>query len=278
MISINKLLSIDTVFSAFKKTFERDYSYDGERHDFYEIVFVADGCIGVAEDERVYELKGRELIIHKPMEFHRIWSARQTTPTVIIFSFQASVFDKKLNVLGDGVFKIDRELEKLLTLSLESALLCAEYSDELEKQMLANRLEAFILRLFKSKFPVTTQKKTIGTQNYKQIIQIMNENIGNKLSSAEIAVLCNMSLANLKKTFKKFSGMGVMDYFNRLKITKAVQMLEQSVPISQISESLGFLSVQYFITAFKRYTAMTPTEYKKQYTDSVYIFKDLHER
>ena len=55
----------------------------------------------------------------------------------------------------------------------------------------------------------------------------------------------------------------------RIRIEKAKSLIENSAyTIAEISDMTGFASQSYFSTAFKAYTGMTPSQYKKQKASS----------
>lgn len=267
MLKITKLINIDAFFSAFESIFDPNYKFDGERHNFWEMVYVADGCIGVAEDDRIYKLSSGEAIFHKPMEFHRIWSSDGTAPRVIFLTFSAS--GGNFELLGNGVFKISAELEQIITESLSAAVYCREIDDPIKNQLAAVNLEKLLLKLMEAQLPESRQQKTKGTANYKLIIRVMNENIGKSISCEELAELCGLGLSNLKKTFRRYAGTGVMEYFNHLKIMRAMEMIAAGASMATISESLGFSSPNYFSEAFKKHCGITPTQYKRKFVTDV---------
>ena len=82
------------------------------------------------------------------------------------------------------------------------------------------------------------------------------------LSLAEIASLSHLSVSNLKKIFRRYSDKGVMKYYTHVKIRRAIQLLDEGHPIAQVSEHLGFSSVNYFSVVFKRETGYTPGTYR----------------
>ncbi len=265
VIDISKLIEINMVFSAFQETFEKDYEYVGEFHDFWELVYCVEGCVGASEDEREYVLSKGDMVFHRPMEFHRIWSEKDTSPTVLIISFAVSS-NKNIASLGElGVIQCPDGLEKCLYDAVAAACVCSEYEDFVQNQILANSLERFLLEIMKLRNTTVTQKKTEGSQNYQKALKFMEENYDKRLTSNEIAAECHMSLSNLKKTFKQYSGLGVMDYFNRLKMSEAVKMIEAGYNTTQISDALGFSSKSYFVVAFKRYFNMTPSKCKRTF-------------
>lgn len=270
MLKINRKINIEALFSAFETTKNESFSTVGERHNFWELVYIVDGIVGVAEDERIYKLKKGDIIFHKPMEFHRIWSSDGTKPCFIILTFSSSVSD--FDVLGEGIFTLDENSEGLLKEILDGATFLMEFEDSVKNQLVAVNLENLLLKLILNQTPNKSQQKTRGSEHYKNIVSIMNENIDKNLSSEDIASLCHLSLSNLKKVFKTYSGIGVMEYFNNLKITRAMDMIDDGIAISQISEALGFSSPNYFSECFKKRCSVTPSEFKRRFAQNKGLF------
>ena len=71
-----------------------------------------------------------------------------------------------------------------------------------------------------------------------------------------------MSEVNLKKTFSKYLNIGVINYYNNLKINSAMTMLKDGMTVRETAEALGFANQNYFSTVFKRITGRTPSNYR----------------
>ena len=91
----------------FDRVFSAGHDFKGERHDFIEIVYVRSGNVCVTENENVYWLGGGDLVLHGPMEFHRIKSDAQTTPHV--YNLSLTVNGKLPSRLFDGVYHLTQE-------------------------------------------------------------------------------------------------------------------------------------------------------------------------
>ena len=104
---VRKNVEIECFFTIFEAYYEKNFSFDGESHDFWEVVYVIDGEIGVAADGKVYTLSQNEIIFHKPMEFHKLWSENETMPRLLIFSFCAK--GGMMDNFTDGVFRLSIE-------------------------------------------------------------------------------------------------------------------------------------------------------------------------
>lgn len=263
---LSKPINIISLYSFFAPVYDENFYFNGERHDFWEFVLVLDGKVGIAEDDKIYELSKGDIIFHKPMEFHRIWSEKGTSPSLIIASFTANGFG--MENLAEGVFNIDDTTTQLIKeaagIAIEKIIEKPNWKkDYILHQLVSNKLENAFLYVLRNAKASLKENNTTEAKNYKAIINVMNDNIDKALSVDDFARLTSLSTANLKKCFKKYSGMGVISYFNRLKIMKAESLIAEGYSMSEISEMLGFSSQNYFSTAFKRENGLSPFEYKK---------------
>lgn len=260
---------IKCFITAFKEKFENGYCFNGEMHNFWELVYVTEGNLCVSEDSRVYELTKGDIIFHKPMEFHKIWVEKNQSARAIIISFESD--DANITELSHGVYKLDAErqnsFEEIYTMLEEKFNINFYVRRKDEPDIVAEKItfmqfEIFLLSLLSSQNDIRCRQYNVSAMNYKTIIDTMNENISKNLSIDELATLCNLSVSNLKKIFAKYAGGGVMKHFNRLKIKKAMRLLRIGLSVSEVSYQLGFSSQNYFAVVFRRETGMLPSEFK----------------
>lgn len=260
---------IKCFITAFKEKFENGYYFNGEMHNFWELVYVTEGNLCVSEDSRVYELTKGDIIFHKPMEFHKIWVEKSQSARAIIISFESN--DENITELSHGVYKLDAErqnsFEEIYTMLEEKFKLNFYVRRKDEPDIVAEKIafmqfEIFLLSLLSSQNDKRCRQYNVSAMNYKTIIDTMNENISKNLSIDELAALCNLSVSNLKKIFAKYAGGGVMKHFNRLKIKRAMRLLRIGLSVSEVSYQLGFSSQNYFAVVFRRETGMLPSEFK----------------
>ena len=64
--------------------------------------------------------------------------------------------------------------------------------------------------------------------------------------------------------FKKKYGITAIEYQKQKKIETAKRLLEgDALSVKEIASHLGFCDAAYFSAYFKKYTGLTPKEYKK---------------
>lgn len=95
--------------------------------------------------------------------------------------------------------------------------------------------------------------------------KVITDNIENEGLNVEfISQELGISRASLYNRLKTLTGMGANEYVNKLRIEKAMELLRQSdLNMTEIAERTGFSTSRYFSTAFKKYTGITPTQYKE---------------
>ena len=94
---------------------------------------------------------------------------------------------------------------------------------------------------------------------------IIRENIGTTLSPEELATSVNMSYTWFRRMFRQYTGLAPAQYMSQVKMQKAKELLTVSnKPIKEIALELGFESIDYFSTSFKRYVHMTPGDFRNR--------------
>ncbi|MNI36125.1 HTH-type transcriptional regulator YesS [compost metagenome] len=96
------------------------------------------------------------------------------------------------------------------------------------------------------------------------IDKIIQLNYGDReLSLFKIAELIDMSPAYLGRIFKKLTTQSIPDYLNEYRIVQAKELLAKTHDsIEEISQKTGYNNSTYFYKVFKKYTGITPAEYR----------------
>lgn len=97
------------------------------------------------------------------------------------------------------------------------------------------------------------------------VLNYMEEHLADDISLDALADKLNLSRGYLSTYFKEKTGINFSEYLNELRIQKAKVMLgEIDLRIHDIAASLGYQNVNSFIRMFKRYSGVTPGEYRKK--------------
>ncbi|MBQ2704507.1 MAG: AraC family transcriptional regulator [Clostridia bacterium] len=262
---IKKMINITALYTAFIQQYGYDFNFVGETHNFWEISFVLDGTVCVASDSNIFSVNAGHAIIHRPMTFHRLWAGEGAPPKLATISFDAEI-DAEIT---DCVYELDGETAKQMCDIIE------HIQDEFENngiaikrqksptaQITINRLENLVMSLFPNRSPSETiRSSAAGVRKYTEIVRCLTDNINTNLTVDDIARICNMSPSSVKQTFRQFTGMGVVQFYRRMKMDSAISMLRKGLSVKEISQRLGYTDSNYFSTVFKRVIGVSPTSY-----------------
>lgn len=109
------------------------------------------------------------------------------------------------------------------------------------------------------------KKHAIG--RYSPLIQkaiaCIDADLSAELSLKNLAALLNVNGSYLSTLFKQETGQTLTEYVQRKRIDMAKSLLKSTkLHVQTIAQSCGFLDIQYFTKVFKKYTGVTPKEFR----------------
>lgn len=284
MTLLHEEFKIKRIVTVHYFEYTKDFSFDGEEHDFWEFVYVDKGVIDISADERRYRLRQGEITFHKPREFHALRANGSVASNLVIAAFECK--SRPMSFFRDKIFKISGEQKEYLSTVVKEAgrAFSSPLSDPALKllqrrdnavfgaeQLIKLSLEMLLISLYRSNFikPTTEKSMSVLTERLDKstvsdIIEYMNENINRNFEFADFVRLVSVSPTRLKAIFKQKTGMGVLQYFRRLKIERAKLFIrEDDYNFTQIALLLGYDSIHSFSRQFKNIEGMSPREYAK---------------
>ena len=278
-VKLKSDVEINSVISLHYFEYAKDFAFSGEIHDFWEFVYADKDEVIVTAGGNEFLLKAKQFFLHKPMEFHNIRCNGETAASTVIVSF-ASDSPALYNIAGK-IIECDADERKLMASIINEAKnafstpLGDPYTAELirhkeqkfaSEQLIKNFIEILLINIIRQNEGVEDEVVTISdTHDLKlsKILSFLESNVENIISFSDVCDEFNISPSSLKKLFKNEVGCGVMEYYNKCKMDRAKKFIrEGNMNFSAISETLKFVSVQYFTRAFRSHTGMTPSAYK----------------
>ena len=87
------------------------------------------------------------------------------------------------------------------------------------------------------------------------------------LTLGEIAAVAGVHPVYLSSMFRQQFGCTIGDYVRRLRIDEACRRLVRSeLPLAEIALEAGFANQSHFARTFKRFTGLTPSEYRRTFS------------
>lgn len=281
--TLTQKINITGIITVHYFEYSSSFFFPGEAHDFWEFLYVDKGEVSVTADTNVYQLKQGEIIFHKPKEFHNLRANGVVAPNLVVIAFECK--SPQMRYFENALLRIDSEGRDLIAKIIVEA--CNAYASSLDdpqlkylkkrkqegafasEQLLKLYLETFLIQMIRkdgtlnSKTQTTTTiKEYAGMDLVNRVIIYLREHLRENITLDDICKYTLSGRSHLQKLFREKTGGGVIEYFNRMKIETAKQMMrEGKYNFTQLSEYLGYSSVCYFSRVFKKATGMSPSEY-----------------
>lgn len=96
----------------------------------------------------------------------------------------------------------------------------------------------------------------------KELLKFIEEHYQEKIGWQDVVEAMNYSETFLNRKFKTQMGTTFIEYLNRFRIQKAVELLKQgNVSVQEVSWMCGIGDYKYFNMVFKKYIGCSPKEY-----------------
>lgn len=104
----------------------------------------------------------------------------------------------------------------------------------------------------------------------RAVKRYVHEHLSEDLRVIEVSRKLGINADYMSHVFRQETGIRYIDYVNHVRIEKARDLLKGSRnKIYEIGELSGFENTNYFIKVFKRFTGMTPSDWRKSETEGV---------
>lgn len=260
--------------------FEGKYKDYSESHDFWELCYVEKGEIILTVDGVKYTLSDNELFVIPPNSVHAYSSKSGNESRVFVACFES--FSHNLSPLSCNVFSLCENETACMNRVMEESVdtFNINQNEQLEtrqdaafggEQALLLQLEYLLICLLRR---MSERKESavvfVNDENFYQELtgalkRYIRENLGNRITLADICSKFSYSQSFICKIFKQQTGETLIEYVNRVKIAEACKLLlKTQMKVTEISASLGFQETKYFDALFKKNIGKTPTKYRKE--------------
>ena len=241
-----------------------DFQFHAHFHRSYELVCVRRGRIDIYIDDKLYNAKEGDILIIFPNQIHSFETDGTSAIDLVIFSpemvgrFSTDYNGRvpRTNILKDT--EIDSSELKTENMYLQKAILYHALGVFTEQTEFEN---AYI------------------SGDYKlihRILSFVETHYSECCSLKEVSKVLKYDYAYLSKQFIKSMHMSYTEYLNRFRISKACYMISnENTPIGEVYAKCGFENARSFNRNFKRYTDITPSEFKSRGHNGGRIFENM---
>ncbi len=275
-------IAIRGLYSLHYFQFASGYVFSGEKHNFWELVYVDQGEAEIGAGKEMRQLYQGQLIFHKPNEFHSIWAnyAKGASLFVITFGCQSpamrafrgrqfTLASAQRHLLSRMIAEGQRVFGRVLDISDQKKLCPLPDAPPGGVQLITLYLTELLLNLLREQpaAPAPAPRPRLTEEEdfeaiFKRAQEMMSGRPDGSLRFSQVCRGVGLSATTFKERFKRYTGMTVMDYYRRLRIEEARRRLRTGeMNIAQVADELGYSSAAAFSRQFKLMMNLTPREY-----------------
>lgn len=239
---------------------------DAEPHRKYsELWLVLDGGGYLNVDNRQYRLQAGDVCLLPDVLPKENGCDTASHFNVLVTYFEAQLLSRPLFEhirCADWVVHPESSVFEQLRLMLSACKRENRYAPPGTMQQVVQTRSAVFAAL--DVFFALTQIVELKTNDWMaDALQYIAQHYGDHLAIEQLAHRAAMHPKHFARRFREEMGMPPGQYIASVRLERATVMLGEGVPLSDISECIGFQSVQQFFRFFKNQTGLTPREYQK---------------
>lgn len=281
--------TVEKINSIHFYDFAPDFSFQGEAHDAWEMVYVDRGEILVCTEDSERRLRQGEMVFHCPWEFHSHRCDGTHSASVFIISFTCR--SAAMKYYRGKIIKVPSELTSLMkrlfdecsaTFGVSVSPLTPLPDAPIGGQQLTRLyLEELLIRMMRSeekKKPtgvIFTSRQQLASPLAEEICEYLSHRVYERVTLDDLAEHFHFGKSHLCDTFKKAQGDTIVQYHLKLKIAEAKRLLrEEKLTVSEVSERLGFESPAYFSRIFNKISGMSPRTFRTKLINASTAFPE----
>ena len=274
---VKKALTVTNLITIEHMVLPPEFLYPEESHVFHEFIYVDNGSLCCHTETERTTLNQGDFFFIPPETPHYHTTSGEETATVFFVCFSCK---SEFSAILNGKSTLDKEQRKLITNIVSEAKNAFRFPFDKKlvpldtpkfgsQQLIETHIEELLIKLIRQKINENSQIKfvmnTIEFENslVNDVITLLKERLYDSVNLDAIAEHTFYSKTYLNNIFKKNLGYTIMQYYNRMKIQEAKRLLRKNQSAISIADKLHFESPNYFTKVFKKYTGITPSEYKK---------------
>lgn len=271
-----------TFFGAHEQTVSNNWNVPIEKHSAFECIYVIAGTEYVSIHQQNYELNKGDFIMIPP-EFHHTVAAK-TKLTYFCFHFD----------IDDPHLKIQL-IQNLSYYNSSTSVLCQKLTPHLnELDSLVNQapfnfdtkmiIQVELSKILQILYDMTQDESLAQSSTNTEYARIMADFMTNSLTNHTLEFIKNgITTTDTKglvaqairevgisngygfRVFKQIYGVSPREYLSKIKINEAKKLLmKPQYTVTDISDALGYKNLTNFSRQFKRWTGLSPKQWKVQ--------------
>ncbi|MCQ2437438.1 MAG: AraC family transcriptional regulator [Clostridia bacterium] len=259
-----------------------NYDTPSHSHNLWEFVFCEKGKVSAWNGNSRTDLTSGEITFHQPGVQHRLHVGEKPTAMFIV-AFSCS--GECIKLFRNKRIRVTAEQRAIVNLIIDELNCTFELNDgqlqlsELHakanapvgaQQLICGYLEWLFISLIRNGVD-TSEPDAVSAKRLEEVMEkriitelcdCIDKHLTEQITIKMLSEHVHYSRAYITVRFKEVMGVSIMDYVESERIKRATQLLKSGeMSVTQVSEYLGYSSLQYFSRRFKNAVGVSPRVY-----------------
>lgn len=255
---------VEEILSAFYQVRKGGYVFPGEKHPYYELVYIDNGQLETTVEGVDYTLKKYDMMIYYPGQFHTQSTLDDQTCSYLTIIFRMD--DLISEEMKNRIYKTRKDIYQVLCRFMKAV----QTEDYLNHELAILYLKEIIVLLHQFDHKEEEEAGLNPLQQHyestllNEILVFIKNNVYTAFTVEDLCTKFCISRSSLQNLFRNNLDISPKQYISLTKLNQAKILIQQhSRTITEISDMLGFASIHYFSRKFKTQYGLSPTDYSK---------------
>lgn len=256
---------VQLALAGYERTLS-DYIVDRKEFPCWGVEFVVGGRGHLELDKQSYELRTGSAFSYGPHTPHRIESDSKQPLEKYFIDLYGTPAELLLEKSGWRHPTHRPNIQTLRIGTLIGSILHDEANNQSRPEIIQTTL---LLILLLSHESAGAEVATAGSsaETYQRVRRFFEQHYFEPGNIVDLAKRLHLDSTYLTRLFKSFSNETPYLYLNRLRMTRASQLiLHHNLQIQEVAQAVGFRDAFHFSTRFKSFHGLSPRQFRERYT------------
>lgn len=237
---------------------------DFHSHSFYEVSLILSGNVKTLLRNRSEEGTQCRLVLSAPETPHLVFLSKPSHYARLNLYFEPEFIANSV-IEWPSLSQVFGKQGNIIMLSPEERQFCQARLQDImtEDNLFRKKLRILALLSYIAEFDKSLSKTSPIPHYVVDAVTYINGHYNERIVASELADVLKVGRTTLMTSIKKYTGLTLSEYILRVRIKKAIQLLQKGMSQEVVAEETGFCNGSGIVRAFRRCYGMTPGQYMK---------------
>ncbi|MBQ7623691.1 MAG: AraC family ligand binding domain-containing protein, partial [Clostridia bacterium] len=233
---------VKKLYSVHYFEYSTNYRFEGEKHPFWEMIYVDKGSALITAGEREFTLTQGRAYFHKPDEWHDVRS-NETAPGVAVISFEC--ISPAMEFFKDKTLAVGQKQKELISKIIAEFIngfetpLNVVFCDRPQRRKAQLLGAEQLIKCYISELLISFVRESAPVKQYSAIsknehdarltviLSYMENHLGEKVTGADLQKCSSLNKSTVNRLFREAFSASPAAYFIKLKTERAKELLRK---------------------------------------------------